>query len=71
MRPLTAKQVAERLGYTARTVYAYAKTGRLPAPIDAELPIRMWRWSPAIVDRYEAGEWKPVRPTRPMQAVAS
>ena len=57
-QPLTGAQVADRLGYTVRTVYAYAKTGRIPTPIDAGLPIRMWRWSPAVIARYEAGEWR-------------
>lgn len=62
MQPLTAAQLAERLGYSSETVFAYARTGRLPAPIDATLPARMWRWSVPVIESYEAGEWR--RPTR-------
>lgn len=57
MRPLTAAEVADRLGYAKRTVQEYARSGRLPAPIDPSLPVVMWRWSPLVVEQYEAGEW--------------
>ena len=57
-KPLTAKQVADRLDYSSETIYDYARRGLLPAPIDTTLPSRMWRWSPTVIERYEAGEWR-------------
>lgn len=69
--PLTGAQVADRLGYTTRTIYAYAKTGRIPAAIDMELPIRMWRWSPVAIAQYEAGDWRAPLPPRRGLEVAS
>lgn len=58
-QPLTGRQLAERLGYKTRTIYAYAKSGRIPPAIDMTLPIRMWRWSMVSIEQYEAGEWRP------------
>lgn len=66
--PLTAAAVADRLTYTPRTIHEYAKRGLIPPPIDASLPVRMWRWSVVSIEQYEAGEWKR---SKPLRAVAS
>jgi hypothetical protein len=43
-------------GAEIRTLY---RSGRFPAPIDAELPVRRWRWSRRDVLAYGNGEWRP------------
>jgi hypothetical protein len=63
---LTAAQVAGRCGYCdgkgapkADTIRQLFRDGRFPAPIDAELPVRLWRWSSLAVDAYLAGsDWR-------------
>jgi hypothetical protein len=63
---LTAAQVAERCGYLddkgapkGRTIRQLFRDGRFPAPIDPELPVRLWRWSSIAVGAYLAGsDWR-------------
>jgi hypothetical protein len=54
---LTAAEVAKRLKYTPRFVRESARAGRVPAPIDPDLPAIQWRWSEQAIEQYEAGEW--------------
>lgn len=62
---LTAQQLADRPGWpSVRSIYAYAKTGRLPAPIDMSIPVRSWRWSLLVVEQYERGEWSAPLPPK-------
>lgn len=59
MTALTANEVAALTGYTPRVVRELYRLGRFPAPIDATLHPKAWRWSPVAVDQYVAGEWLP------------
>lgn len=62
---LTAQQLSERPGWPARrSIYAFAKTGRLPAPVDMTVPVRSWVWSSVVVEQYESGEWRPPLPPK-------
>lgn len=60
MTALTAAEVGERTGYTPKVVRELYRLGRFPAPIDATLHPKSWRWSPVILDAYVSGEWKPI-----------
>lgn len=59
-------EVGEALGYVRRgdrrpdrdKVRRLVREGRLPGPIDDELPVVDWRWSRRMVERYAAGEVK-------------
>lgn len=55
---LTAAQVAERVAYSPRTIRELVRAGKFPAPIDADLSVRRWRWSSVVVDAYRSGEWR-------------
>jgi predicted DNA-binding transcriptional regulator AlpA len=55
---LTAREVAERVGYTPRRVRALARDGLFPEPLTPQLPPQSWRWSSLDIDAYVRGEWK-------------
>lgn len=57
LEALTVQRVAERVTYTPRMVRQLAREGRFPAPIDASLPVRQWRWSSVAVAAYVEGRW--------------
>ena len=57
---LTPADVAGLVGYNPATIYRFVRTGRFPAPINADLPTRSWRWSPRIVADYIDGVWPEV-----------
>ncbi|HWL44203.1 MAG TPA: hypothetical protein VNQ73_14775 [Ilumatobacter sp.] len=56
---LTDAQVGELTGYRPELIRQLARQGKFPAPIDATLHPKLWRWSPVVLDRYIAGEWSP------------
>jgi|GEM_PF-4584132 len=56
-RALNPSDVANLVGYKRDTIYRLTRSGRFPAPIDADRPTRSWRWSPRIVDDYIDGTW--------------
>ena len=49
---LTAAEVGELLGYRAEVVRDLVRSGRLPAPIDASISARLWRWSRTSIELY-------------------
>jgi hypothetical protein len=57
---LTAQRVGEIVGgdrpYTAETIRNWYRAGKFPAPIDATLPVKSWRWSPRVIERYVDGD---------------
>jgi hypothetical protein len=62
---MSSAEVADTLGYRRRNgapntevVRKLAREGRIPPPIDADLPVVYWRWSTAEVERYVRGEWR-------------
>jgi hypothetical protein len=65
---MTAAEVAEELGYVHRVsgkpdaakVRRLVREHRLPAPLDAELPVVDWRWSRPMIERYAAGQFTAV-----------
>lgn len=62
---LTAQQLSERPGWPARkSIYTFARTGRLPMPVNPDVPARSWAWSSDIVEQYERGEWRPQLPPK-------
>ena len=58
IKPLTAKQVADVIGCTPRTIRDKARQGMFPAPIDPRLSPVLWRWAPVAIDRYVNGDWQ-------------
>lgn len=46
---LTARQLAERLGISLRTVWRWTRAGELPAPVRRG---RVVRWKAADIDRF-------------------
>lgn len=76
-RTLTSGEVAIILGYIHRhgkhegqpdryKVYKMARAGVIPAAINADnLPCIDWRWSPAVIDAYVAGEWQAIPTPKP------
>ena len=61
---MSSADVAATLGYLRRNgqpntevVRKLARSGRIPPPIDVDLPVVWWRWSTAEVNAYVAGEW--------------
>lgn len=65
MAALTCGEVARELAFTHRdgrpnrkVVRDLARAGKIPPPIDMDLALAHWRWSPAEIEAYIAGQWK-------------
>lgn len=52
---LTAAEVGKILRYPAPRIRAMYRAGNFPAPIDPDLPVSAWRWSPRVIDVYVNG----------------
>lgn len=62
---LTSGEVASMIGFVKRNgepnrpkIYAMAREGRIPGPIDPALRALDWRWARREIEAYCAGEWK-------------
>lgn len=77
-KTLTSGEVAIILGYLIKRgkhegqpnrfqIYELARAGIIPPAINADkLPCIHWRWSPAAIDGYIAGDWQPPTPLKPV-----
>lgn len=59
LKPLSVREVAERVGYPPRTIRSLIELGQFPDPINPALSKRSWRWAVEEIDAYRRNQWKP------------
>lgn len=62
---LDGQAVSELLGVTTSEVYAMARAGHLPRPVNVGwtgVSVRRWRWSRKAIQSYVDGRFTPTTP---------